>query len=263
MMKLSKIKKELYFLKLQTRALLSLGGLVFMLFLHSSCQPSSKKDPQTSLNQNPEGGASAECSTVPKCQLRCTTTFETSKKLYDKCLEETSDDVIELDKAISGMEKGNWKVIKAESLKVLVDFDQDIWPKYAGVRNKTTVQEMLLWIAENEDIAEHVYQKVLEQAFYVLGANANKGEMIREGLKVYVDTKENRSFFEVSAFKKNRKAFEEAHKLITEECSKDPYCLKKFYCELNKTLVFGKLNQYGLAQDTQKSGSLYQADCSN
>ena len=249
-------------MKLPTKTLSQMILGFFVLLVQGSCI--LPKTDESTIQLTPgEGGAGAECSTVPQCQLRCSTVFETSKDLYDKCLQETADDVIELDKAISAMEKGSWKSIKAESLKVLVGFDEDIWPKYAGVRNKTTVQEMLLWVTENEDIANHLDEEheVLKNAFSVLGAPASQSEVVREGMKKDVDIKEKRTFFEVSVFKKNKPAFEKAHQLLVKECDKDRFCIKNFYCALNKTLVFGKLNEYDLAKDTQKGGSLNQADC--
>ena len=233
-------------------------------FFNSSCKlGGNQTDDSTTvtLTKGVDGEGSVECSTRPACQLKCKTVFETSKDLYDKCLEEKSDDVIELDRAISAMEKGSWKSIKPGALKVLVDFDEDLWPKYAGVRNKEIVQAMLLWVAENPNVSEHVYQEVLKEAFTALGQPASEDSAVRKGMNEDVDIKEKRTFFEVSAFKKNQSAFESAHELLVQECNEDHYCIKKFYCALNKTLVFGKLNSWDLAESAQKSGSLNQSDC--
>ena len=234
------------------------------ILVNSSCKlggGQTSDSTKVTLTEGKDGEDSVECSTRPACQLKCKTVFETSKDLYDKCLEEKSDDVIELDRAISAMEKGSWKSIKPGALKVLVDFDEDLWPKYAGVRDKDIVQDMLLWVAENPDVSEHVYQEVLKKAFTVLGQPASEDEVVREGMTKDVDIKEKRTFFEVSAFKKNQSAFESAHELLVQECNEDPYCIRKFYCALNKTLVFGKLNSWDLAESAQQSGSLNQSDC--
>ena len=251
------LQKSFFFAKPHTKRFLVIFLGVMLFF--TSC-PSSEQNNQTTNT----GGNNTMCSTDSNCPVLCKTIFETSKKLYDKCLQETSINVAELSKAILAMDKGSWKSIKAESLQALVNFDTDIWPKYAGVQNKTTIQEMLLWVAEEESIANHVYQEVLKKAFTVLGSPAEKTKVVQEGMKENVDTKENRSFLEVSVFNKNKKAFEQAHKLLIEDCEESRFCVQKFYCcLLNKTLVFQKLNEYDLAKDANKSGSFYQSDCDN
>ena len=236
--------------------------LCLILVFNSSClpNPSEEESDRATLTSGANGGV---CSVSTACQKTCKKIFETSANLYEKCLEETTDDVSDLNKVISAMEKGNWKSIKGGSLKVLMDFDKDIWPKYAGIRDKATIEEMLLWVAENEDIATHLDEKhqVLKRAFTVLGAPAGADTVVREGMEKDVDKKEKLSFFEVSAFENNKPAFEGAHQLLKEECEEELFCIEKFYCKLNKTLVFGKLNNYGLAEDAKKSGSFYQEDC--
>ncbi len=240
--------------------------LCLIFFFSGSCglKPSEEGSGEgdVKLTSGAEGTAGV-CSGSAPCKRTCKKIFETSAKLYEICLEETTSDVAHLNKVISAMEKGNWKSIKGDSLKVLMAFDKDIWPKYAGIRDKTTIEEMLLWVAEDENIAMHLDEKhnVLRRAFTVLGAPAGEDTVVQKGMERNVDTKEKRNFFEVSAFHNNRKAFEGAHNLLKEECDEDSFCIEKFYCKIEKTLVFGKLNVYGLAKDAKRSGSLHQEDC--
>ena len=167
-------------------------------------------------------------------------------------MKENSFEIGQLNIVYSAMEKGNWDSIKQEYLKSLVDFDDSIWVKYARVNNKVSAREMLLWVAKEEDVAELLDEDrfVLKNAFTVLGSPAHKDIVVFEGMKVNLDIDRNQTFFEVSALNKNDKAFKAAHELLTEECEEQKNCIKNLYCDLNQSVVFGKLNELELGVGT-------------
>jgi len=208
------------------------------------------------------GDVSSRCSDSERCRSYCDDLFSHDISLRDKCVDQNSDDVSKLNAAVSAMETGNWSSIKSEHLSILVEFDEDIWPEYAGINDRVSAQSMLLWIAQEEEIADLLgeEQKVLKNAFAVLGDPAYSG-VVLEGMKKFVDLDNDQSFFEVSALQGNDNAFQEAHALLRKECGNNEPCIKKFYCEINQDRVFGKLNELELAQDTGVSGSLYRDNC--
>lgn len=240
---------------------------VFVMGFSSSCGVFSGESKKTDENEGTEqfgGESSLECSNSERCRGYCNSLFAADSSLLSKCLDQESGDITNLNAAILSMEKGGWDSIKVEHLHILVEFDDGVWPKYAGVNDKVSAREMLLWVAKDEGIADLLDEehKVLKNAFTVLGAPAHEQDVIFEGMKKDVDLEKRRSFFEVSVFNKNDKAFKAAHALLKEECDDRKFCVRKLYCDVNQTVVFGKLNELELGGDADvDGGSLHGDEC--
>lgn len=209
------------------------------------------------------GISSVECSSSQRCKEYCNKWFSAKSSLFDRCLDQESDDVTKLNAALSSMDKGNWDSIKKEDLSILTKFDEDLWPQYASVNSKVFARDMLLWVAKNEEIADHLDEdgEVLKNAFTVLGAPVHKKDVVFESMKVDVDLDNRRTFFEVSVFDKNDKAFTAAHDLLKKECDSVKSCIKKVYCDIDATQVFGKLNELELGGDADDGDNLHRDEC--
>ena len=210
------------------------------------------------------GVTTLECSSSQRCRGYCDKWFTTNSSLLDKCFEQESDDITKLNATILSMEKGSWDSIKTENLHILTKFDEDLWPKYASVNNKPSLREMLIWVAENEEIADLLDEdnEVLKNAFTILGAPTHEDEAMFEGMKQDVDVDRRRTFFEVSVFNNNNEAFKAAHALLKEECNDRRTCVKKVYCDIDVDSVFGRLNELELGEDADTDGdSLHRDEC--
>ena len=209
------------------------------------------------------GDVSSKCSDNQRCRNYCGALFSHDVSLRDKCADQALGDVSKINSAISAMDSGHWSSIKREHLHILIEFDKSIWLEYASINNKVSAQSMLLWIAQEEEIAnllgEGEGQEVLKNAFAVLGAPAYDDAVLK-GMKMFVDLDKDQGFFEVSVLKGNDNAFQEAHELLKKECG-SRVCVKNIYCEIDQDVVFGKLNQLELAQDAEADGALYREDC--
>ena len=206
----------------------------------------------------------AECTEDPRCEERCKKLFSLETDLLNKCLEQDSADVNQLNIVVSAMDKGNWNSIKPEPLKILVDFDEDIWVKYVGV-NIARTKEMLVWVAKNEEIANHLgdEQAPLKVAFASVGGERFHEDIrVIEGMKAEVEGNTGRTFFEESVHNQNDTAFKAAHRLLKRECDERKTCIKKVYCDIGESVVFGKLNNLDLGGDAVGSGDeLHQSTC--
>ena len=203
-----------------------------------------------------------DCEESDLCKQQCNKLFSIDVLLLNKCLDQKSNIVSKMNSVFPPMQKGNWKSIKADSLKALIDFDDDIWPKYAGV-NTTQSREMLLWVAKNKDIARLLDDdhKILGNAFRVLGF-ASYDKKVQEGMNKDVDLDNQHTFFEVSVHSENDSAFKAAHELLRKECGENNKpCVKKVYCNIGRDLVFGKLNNLDLGEDADPDGTLNRVDC--
>ena len=199
----------------------------------------------------------AECTDDQRCKEQCKKLFGLEADLLDKCLKQDSADVSQLNVVISAMDKGNWTSIKPEPLKILVDFDEDIWVKYADV-NIARAKEMLVWVAKNEEIAGHLgdEQAPLRVAFANVGGERfHEDKRVIEGMKVDVEGNKNRTFFEESVHSENDTAFKAAHELLKRECDEEKTCIKTLYCEIGESVVVGKLNALELGGDAALSGN--------
>lgn len=239
---------------------LSFFILFLFVLLNSSCTPTEEAEPPS----DPTIIVNKDCDLDKVCVSRCQQAFSTNSTLLKNCLREEPETVDLITSSTTAMEKRQWSSIKAQELKALVDFDKDTWVKYSNVSNKTSAREMLLWIAKTEEIAESLDNdgQVLKNAFSVLGAsNYYEDQRALQGMKQNIDLKERQGFFEVSAFNENKKAFQNAHKVLKEECgASNKNCLKEFYCGIYHSLVFGMLNELGLGADTGSDGSRLHAD---
>jgi hypothetical protein len=232
----------------------------------SSCGLFTGSSSDTDEEGNPEfkGVTSLKCSDSQRCKTYCDKWFATKSSLLRECLEQESDDVNKLNAVLASMKKGSWNSIKPEELHILVEFDEDLWPEYAGVNSKTSARDMLKWVAEDEQIANKLNgnMEILKSAFSVLGAPASEDKVVREGMKKDVDLEQHRTFFEVSVFNNNNKAFEEAHNLLKEECNDGKHCIREVYCGIDADPVFGRLEELELGPDAALSGSnLDRSDC--
>ncbi len=204
-----------------------------------------------------------ECSDSARCKQQCNKLFTTDASLLEKCLDQKSSDISQINAAFAPMEKANWEAVKALPLAFLVDFDEDIWPKYAGI-NRVKAREMLLWVAKNDDIADLLDEdhNVLRNAFSALGSSSYD-KKVQAGMIEDVDLEENHTFFEVSVHNNNDKAFRAAHELLKEECGEnDKLCVKKVYCDIGHDPVFGTLKRLELGEDADSDGTLNRDDCS-
>lgn len=245
-----------------------LSILVFFLIVGvgSSCGFFTGSSEETGGKDDTEfkGVTSLKCSDSQRCKTYCNKWFATKSSLLRKCLDQESADVSTLNGVLASMEKGSWDSIKPEELHVLTEFDEDIWPEYASINNKTSARDMLLWVAEEEKIADKLdgNKAVLKNAFSVFGAPAHRDQVVFEGMKKDVDIERHRTFFEVSVFNNNNKAFKEAHNLLKEECNNRKTCIKTVYCDIGVDNVFGRLNELELGQDADTDGdSLHRDEC--
>ncbi len=231
----------------------------------SSCGMFSSEDskPTDGLTGEFKGAISDACQNSQRCKVHCNNLFVT-KSLLKKCLDQTTDRVSKLHAALSAMEKGNWSSIKAEHLQIVIDFDEDLWPKYASVNNRELAHAMIKWVANESKVAAFLKedQRALRNAFLVLGTPGNgEKDIILRGMKKDVDLEKEQTFFEVSALKKNDNAFQAGHEILKEECEKRKSCIKRLYCDVNQTVVFAKLNELGLGGDADDGESLHDDEC--
>ena len=244
---------------------LNLLSFIFFLSIFNSCGLFSEEEKEDDdSTQVFTGDSSLECSDSSRCVEICKKLFSAESVLLSKCRKTNSAEIAQINIIYSSMGKGNWDSIKTEHLKVLIDFDDDIWPKYARVNNRVSAREMLLWVAEEEDVATLLDDKqvVLKNAFTIMGAPAYEEEVVFEGMKKDVDIERNQTFFEVSALNKNDRAFQAAHELLKEECEEQKNCVKTVYCDIYQSVVFGKLNELELGADADVDGqSLYADEC--
>ena len=246
-----------------------LSILVFFLIVGvgSSCGFFTGSSGKAEAEDNTEfkGVTSLKCSDSQRCKTYCDKWFATKSSLLRECLDQESADVNTLNSVLASMEKGSWNSIKPEELHILTEFDEDIWPEYASVNNKISARDMLLWVAEEEEIADKLNgnKAVLKNAFSVfMGPGPHRDQVVLEGMKKDVDIERNRTFFEVSRDNNNNKAFKEAHNLLKEECNDRKSCIKKVYCDIDKDPVFGRLNELELGQDADTDGSsLHRDEC--
>lgn len=224
----------------------------FIILFYSSCGLQSQNmnnhvnaDTKTTKKEKPKIIKSI-CEDNNNCKNICNNLFQ--DELLDRCYEQSVSDVNQLKVVINNMRKNKWKNIKSQSLKILTDFDKDIWAKYSGT-NDIFSKDMLIWIAKNPDIAEILdpSSRVLKNAFIELGSAFDKEDKIKYGMKCHIEeqNKEPYSFFAVSALEGNSKAFEAGHKLLSEECENTDEvlqftCIKQIYCSLNH-IVFSEL----------------------
>ena len=259
-------KVYLYF-SFTSHGCFSLFFYFFVLVFNSSCgflgEDSNNED---SKDVNSTINTSTLCSDSSRCQVFCNKLFKIDPILLEQCLDAESDDVANINAAISSMKKGNWNSINDNHLSSLIDFDASIWPYYAGVNDKILAQDMLLWVAKSQEIAKLLDEdhKVLRKAFSVLGASAIESELVFEGMKKDVDRSKLQSFFEVSVLENNDIAFKAAHKLLKEDCDDVHFCIKRVYCDVNQTIVFGKLNELNLGGEADLDGdNLHLLECNN
>ena len=235
-------------------------------FLFPDLGDSTDKNPTTPKTTT---ASFVACSSNGTCQKRCKEMFSSDSSLLKKCLKEDTNDVGKMRAAFTGMSDGNWTSVKAKDLKILLEFNNEIWLKYAGI-NYQNSKNMLFWIAKNKDIGELLSttdgdnddeeepdQAILKKAFKKLGESGN----IFKGMKEEVDDKEEISFLEVCAFEKNEPAFTSAHRVLKEECNDRESCVKNFYCELSKDVVFGMLNKLKLAEDAIQGNVIHSNLC--
>lgn len=220
-----------------------------------------------SKKEDSEGGpkfVEAECTEDSRCKEQCKKLFSLETDLLNKCLKQDSADVSQLNVVISAMDKGNWNSIKPDPLKIIVDFDEDIWVKYAGV-NIARAKEMLVWVAKEEEIANHLgdEQAPLKAAFASVGGERFREDIrVIEGMKAEVEINKKRTFFEESVHNQNDTAFEAAHELLKRECDESKACIQKLYCDIGESVVFGKLNTLDLGSDVADTGNDFsQSDC--
>ena len=244
---------------------LNILSFIFFLSIFNSCGLFSEEEKEDDdSTQVFTGDSSLECSDSSRCVEICKKLFSAESVLLSKCRKTNSAEIAQINVIYSSMGKGNWDSIKTEHLKVLIDFDDDIWPKYARVNNKVSAREMLLWVAKEEDVATLLDDKqiILKNAFTIMGAPAYEEEAVFEGMKTDVDIERNQTFFEVSALNKNDRAFQAAHELLKEECEEQKNCVKTVYCDVNQSVVFGKLNELELGADADVDGqNLYADEC--
>ena len=230
---------------------------------------------EDSTNQPELAGITAECSANNRCPALCKKMFNGEPDRLDKCLTLQSSDVGEINAVYSSMEKGSWSTIKPAYMKVLVEFDDELWPEFAKVNEKAFARNMLLWVAKQKEAAELLDEGesgddgdsegslILKNAFSVLGLPAHKDKVVIEGMKQYVDDSKNKqNFFQVSAFNKNDEAFKAGYTLLKAECEGRASCMKKFYCDIDEDIVFGRLNSLDLGSEIE-GGGLYKSECDN
>ncbi len=240
-----------------------LYGLFFLsvLFLSSSCGLFSGEEATDDEKSTALLREAGECSTS-RCVALCDELFSADASLLSRCLEQDSANVDQINSTYRAMDRGNWEAIKPESLKTLIEFDDDIWPEFARVNDKLSARDMLFWVAEEKEVSALLDDDniVLKNAFSVLGAPVH--EAVLEGMTKNVDEDNDRVFFQVSVINNNEDAFKSAHELLKEECDERTVCIKQVYCDINEDIVFGKLNELGLGQEVD-SGGLYKDACGN
>ena len=232
---------------------------VFCLYI--SCSSSSSNS-ENELDQFEKTfGRISKCSENPGCKSDCRRLFIKDSSLVERCSSRSITDVRYMKKIVLAMERGQWSSIQASELEVVFEFNRDLWLDHAAI-SKNSSREMLVWVAEEEEIAELLDDdgRVLKTAFKEVGSSYGDNSVI-EGMKDRVDLTDNRNFFEIAAVNDNNDAFKNAHNLLKKECDEERVCIKQVYCSSCADIIFGRLNELDLGEDADSDGLLHKTEC--
>ena len=200
----------------------------------------------------------------------CRRLFFRDSSVVEKCGRRSVTEVRYMRRTVLAMERGQWTSIQASELKVVIEFDEEfdenLWLDHAAI-SKEGSQDMLVWVAEEKEIAELLDDdgEVLKAAFGKLGALYGR-DAVLEGMKNRVDRTHGRNFFEIAAVNRNDDAFKNAHDLLKAECEDkedERVCMKDVYCSSCADTIFGRLNGLGLGEDVERDGELHKSECSD
>ena len=200
------------------------------------------------------------CSEKESCAKICNKLFNT-KNSVDSCLSLNEAEVSKVQNTLTAIENQRWNTINAAELKALLSISKEVWLQHIHTHPKQA-QDMLLWLAEESDIGkqmegtEEIIKKAIEALTYSQGDQA-----FVEGLKKIIDTEDNKTFLEICAENNNDTLFRVTHNVLTQECS-NTSCIKNLYCDLDRSIIFGKLNKLGLGTEADQDGdSLHSDEC--
>ena len=214
------------------------------------------------IENNTNENDTPSCLQNEQCTDRCNELFKSNEESSSKCLKLTETEVSKIEKTLSAIKTQQWSSIDEHELRALLNINKDLWLEYIHT-NRKHAQEMLLWLAENPDIGRQMKDtdEIFRKAFKTLSQTQGNRAFI-EGLKTIIDTENNKTFLEICAEKNNDLPFEKVHKILVQECNNSTSCIKSLYCDLNKALVFAKLNKLGLGGEADQDGdSLHSDEC--
>ena len=215
---------------------------------------------QLSCTNNTEDTKST-CSEKEECTAICNELFK-DKSSIDKCLYISESEVNKVQETLSAIEDQQWNKIDSAELKALLNISKEVWLQHIHT-NQKQAQEMLLWLAENPDIGRQMEETedIIKKAFEML-TSAQGDHAFIEGLKTIIDTEDNKSFLEICSENNNDTLFKVAHNVLALECNNSTSCIKNLYCDLDKSIIFGKLNKLGLGAEADQDGdSLHGDEC--
>lgn len=199
--------------------------VLISLFLFISCSRLFSEVEKNWFSLSSSSGASeAVCS--DQCERRCRDVFSHTDD-YEECMSLGYSSARKVDSVYSRMRKGNWSSIESEELEVLVDISIAPWLKQA--QSHAGVREMLVWIAENEDIAQLLDDEgaVLKEGLESISYKRNE-QGIKDGLNVHLE--DERRFLEMMAWEENNEGLKKTHQLILDVCENNDRCVENIYC---------------------------------
>ena len=228
--------------------------LVCTLFLFTSSL-------QLSCTNNTEDTTKGpSCSEKESCAKICNELFET-KSSADICLNLSETAVSNVQNTLTAIENQQWSTIRPSELRALLNISKEVWLQHIHT-NPKQAQDMLLWLAENPDIGKQMEEteEIIKKAFEALTLSQGDQAFV-EGLKKVIDTENNKTFLEICAENNNDTLFIVTHNALVQECN-NTSCIKNLYCDLDRSIIFGKLNKLGLGTTADQDGdSLHSDEC--
>lgn len=217
---------------------------------------------QLSCTNNTDTSTEPPCSQNEECTNICNELFKSNNEDLNKCLKLTETEVSQVEETLNDIEEQRWNSIDENGLRLLLSVSKEVWLQHIHTNRKQAL-EMLLWIAEDPDIGRQMKDtgEIFRKTFKALSQSQNDQAFI-EGLKTVIDTDNNKTFLEICAENNNDRPFEEVHIVLVEECKNNTSCIKSLYCDLNKAIIFSKLNKLGLGGEADQDGdSLHSDEC--
>ena len=203
---------------------------------------------------NPFKSASSQLSSLDEdlpCDSRCLQSCEDifrDTEDFNACILLSPPQVNLVKKAERKMRNGKWSSIEEKEVEALTDISHRLWIRFASTR-QSSAEEMLVWIAEENGIADYLDSKgeVLKSGLLALSSPLKGDKGVKAGL--ITDIQDGKTFLEWAAWEENFPAFSKIHQLILDACGNEPICIERIYCDQSSDIVINTINEMDLTGD--------------